>query len=558
MLSTRYQKRLKNYILKFGIVITVVGFLGFILILFIYTSSYSFYRTVNYNKSLSKSFEGIYKMYMDYINDRNTLDTFTNCLNKEISVNYMSYMFNTFDLKNEITSDIILCDADGNVEYTSFTKDEINLHLELFNKSIHNNLSAKISSKIYNTVYYFDGDYSKYVFSRAVYDDGELKGSISIYLNGYDWNYQMKMLQFDGIITDMAGNIIACSNRSMVDSLNQFKPTQKLIYTIENQTYWMKERMLGSYGVKVYTFVNHTTSKSYYYIGCLAFSVILLFLMIAIKQFAGKIANINSASVEALLYEINVIRQGDFDYRITLETEDEFENISAHINDMLDKINGLSKRNMDLLKLNSIMEAKQLEAQFNPHFLYNTLESIRYSIRLNPKDADKIILNLTSLLRWSIKDATSQVTLGDDLKYLIDYLEIIKYRFQGRFFYDMDIGSECYDCHVPKLLLQPILENSMKYGFKHKKTLRIKIRGWMKDGILYLEIVDNGFGMKDEQLSEVKAMINLETDGKEHKGLYNIARRLKLQYGESSGIEIQSIYEKGTTIRLKIAEGVKQ
>lgn len=540
--------------MKFSVMITILGFIGFVLILFLYTSGYSFYRTMSYNKKLSQSFENIYKLYADYISDKNTIEELNSYLNKEISSNYMSYLFNTFNLKNEIKSDIILCDTEGNIQYTSFNENEINLHFHYFNKSIHDNLFKNHNTKIYNTVYYLQGDYSKYVFSRSLYDDDKLIGSVSIYLNGYDWNYQMKRMQFDGIITDMTGNIIACSNRSMVNGLNKFKPLKKPLFVLDKQSYWMSEGILDSYGIKIYTFVNHTTSNGYYLIGCLAFSIILIILLLAIKRFAGKIANINSASVEALLNEINIIREGDFEHRIMLKTDDEFENIAVNINDMLDKINALSNRNIELLKLNSIMEAKQLEAQFNPHFLYNTLESIRYSIRLNPKDADKIILNLTSLLRWSINDAIREVILKDDLKYIIDYLEIIKYRFQGRFVYDMDIDEDCYSCRVPKLLLQPILENSMKYGFKYKKALKIKIKGWMKDNILYLEVADNGIGMTKEQLIKMQTMLNMETSANEHKGLYNISRRLKLQYGKNSGIEIESIYELGTTVRLKIAE----
>lgn len=554
MTSTRYQIRLKNQIMKFSVMITILGFIGFVLILFLYTSGYSFYHTMSYNKKLSQSFENIYKLYSDYISDKNTLEELNSCLNKEISSNYMSYLFNTFNLKNGIKSDIILCDEKGNIQYTSFNEDEMNLHLYFFNKSIHDNLFKNYNTRIYNTVYYLQGDYSKYVFSRSLYDDSKLIGSVSIYLNGYDWNYQMKRLQFDGIITDMTGNIIACSNRSMVNGLNKFKPLKKPLFVLDKQSYWMSERILGSYGIKIYTFVNNTTSNGYYLIGCLAFSIILIILLLTIKRFAGKIANINSASVEALLDEINVIREGDFEHRIMLKTDDEFENIAVNINDMLDKINALSNRNIELLKLNSIMEAKQLEAQFNPHFLYNTLESIRYSIRLNPKAADKIILNLTSLLRWSINDSAREVVLKDDLKYIIDYLEIIKYRFQGRFVYDMNIDEACYSCRVPKLLLQPILENSMKYGFKHRKALEIKIKGWMKDKILYLEVADNGIGMTKEQLIKMQTMLNMETGANEHKGLYNISRRLKLQYGKNSGIEIEGIYELGTTVRLKIAE----
>lgn len=551
---SRYQQKLKKQILKFSVIITLTGFLGFVLILFVYTSCFSSFRTMEYNRKLSESFQAIYGKYINYIRQPNTQELFEDYLEGKITTKYLSYCFNSFNLENEITSDMILCDKNGKIRYSSFDSNELNEHLAEFNSSICKNLYSQGKQDIYKTIYYFSGDYSKYVFSQCYYENNQPVGCVSIYLSGYDWNHQMRILQFDGIITDMKGNVIACSNRSMVDGLNRFTPTKKPLLTIDSQNYWMSEKTLDGYGVKIYTFVNHTASNSYYFIGCLAFSMILFFLLVLIRRFAGKIADINAVSVETLLSEINVIERGNPVHRIKMETKDEFEKIAVRINDMLDSISALSQRNLDLLKLNSVMEIKQLEAQFNPHFLYNTLESIRYSIHLNPDDADKIILKLTALLRRSISDAPREVILQDDLKYLTDYLDIIRYRFEGRFSYVINIDERCYPCCVPKLLLQPILENSIKYGFRQKAKLEIKITGWMEAGFLYLEIADDGQGMEESELAWLKSMLAMQTNKNGHKGLYNIARRLELQYGENSGIDIRSVYGQGTVVRLKIAE----
>ncbi|MDP4108742.1 MAG: histidine kinase [Bacillota bacterium] len=554
MFYSKYQKKLKKQIIEFSFVVTLTGFLGFIFILFIYTTCFNSFRTKEYNKILSKSFTEIHYKYTRYLNDLDTRKTINDYLNNKISPQYMSFLFNSFNLNNEIKSDIIINDASGNIAYSSFDPKEITMYFKLFSQSIFGSLKNKKSTGIYKTVYYFNGDYSKYVFSRNLYYGNRLIGGVSVFLSGDDWNHQMKALQFDGIITDMNGNVIACSNRSMVDGLNQFRPGQKKTYAVNNQKYWMNENDLDEYQVKIFTFVNNESSNSYYLIGCFAFSMIFIFLLAITKHFAGTVANINAASVESLLSEINIIQNGDFDHRIKMESDDEFENIAEEINQMLDNINALSKKNLELLKLKNIMESKQLEAQFNPHFLYNTLECIRYSIILNQEGTDKIITKLTALLRRSISDTSSVVLLKDDLKYLTDYLEIIKYRFQGKFSYEIEIDRSCNDCFVPKLLLQPILENSIKYGFKHKKTLAIRISGWTKEGFLYLEITDNGSGMNEQELDFVKTMINSEANGNEHKGLHNIARRLKLLYGEESGMEVKSTPGKGTVVLLRLTE----
>lgn len=153
-----------------------------------------------------------------------------------------------------------------------------------------------------------------------------------------------------------------------------------------------------------------------------------------------------------------------------MEGEDEFILIADNINSMVDEINALHVKNSELADIRRLSEIKQLEAQFNPHFLYNTLDTIRYSILMDQRIAADLIIQMTALLRYSINNDLDQVHFSEDLKYTYMFLKIQKYRFNDRFAYEVNVDEACGEFLVPKLLLQPILENSIKYGFAHSKS----------------------------------------------------------------------------------------
>ena len=165
---------------------------------------------------------------------------------------------------------------------------------------------------------------------------------------------------------------------------------------------------------------------------------------------------------------MDIIENQDPLYRVSLDTDEEFARVGSKINHMLDSIQELHRQNTELIQLKQAAEINQLTAQFNPHFLYNTLESLRSGMLLEPQKADRLILSLTRILRYSIDDHKEEVLLSEDLTYLNGYLEILKYRFGERFQYELFLEDECLNCLVPKLLLQPIIENSIKYGFQNQ------------------------------------------------------------------------------------------
>ncbi|WP_294146126.1 sensor histidine kinase [uncultured Clostridium sp.] len=272
------------------------------------------------------------------------------------------------------------------------------------------------------------------------------------------------------------------------------------------------------------------------------------------RWMAKSMAENNAASIERLVSEIRIIRKGDYDHRIQMNTDDEFNEVGYQVNNMLDSIQALNGRNTELLKLNSRIEMDQLTAQMNPHFLYNTLEIIRNLVVFDADKAEELIVKLTEVLRYSVDTSRKEVTLEEDMRYIDCYLDIQNCRFGSRFNCKIDFTPECLDCIVPKLLLQPLIENSIKYGFQKKMDLNITIRGTMEGNILYISVLDDGLGMAAEKAEELREQLRTHDNSSPSIGLRNLSRRLYLKYGDGSGLQIRNMEGIGFEVLARIEQ----
>ena len=260
-------------------------------------------------------------------------------------------------------------------------------------------------------------------------------------------------------------------------------------------------------------------------------------------------------SVDTLVRQIRIIRKEDPDHIIEIDTGDEIEEIARQVNKMVRSIQELSQRNIALAEVNNRMEMQNLQAQINPHFIYNTLDNIRYLIPTDPQRAQQLIGRFIGILRYSINNTKHNVPVKDDLKYLQDYLVIQSTRFGANFSYEIDIDDACMAFIIPKLLLQPLLENSIKYGFQKKPCIHIRVRGWLGADALYFTVEDNGGGVDETMLEQLRDILRSDEVNIEHNGLQNINRRIWLGYGGDSGLTIDSTEGEGFTVKLKLRLG---
>ena len=261
----------------------------------------------------------------------------------------------------------------------------------------------------------------------------------------------------------------------------------------------------------------------------------------------------HSKSIGALVHEIRIV-QRDPTHRIELHTDDEFEEVSQQINKMIEIITELNSRNTELIQLNAHIEMQQLMAQMNPHFLYNTLEIIRSFLSFDPDTSEQLIVSLTEILRYSVDASRQEVRLAEDMEYINKYLNIQRCRFGDRFHCPLDLSEECGQCLVPKLLIQPLIENSIKYGFRKKMDICIRVEAHVEHGILCIRVSDDGLGMDEEEARTLQQRLLTFDNSARSIGLRNLSRRLYLKYGSRSGLQIRNTPGVGFAVDVHIEQ----
>jgi two-component system sensor histidine kinase YesM len=201
------------------------------------------------------------------------------------------------------------------------------------------------------------------------------------------------------------------------------------------------------------------------------------------------------------------------------------------------------------------MQLKILSNQINPHFLYNTLETIRMmAMEKNEKDIASTIKMLSQLLRQSLSASEKTIPLNKELELVLNYLSIQKLRFGSRMDYSIDIKPELGECGVLPLLVQPLVENSLIHGLETKTGGGfIRIAAEAKDGALCIDVCDNGTGMERERLEKLQnALVSGDDTADGRIGLANVNRRIKLYYGGGFGLAVSQGEGSGIKVRMLI------
>ena len=220
----------------------------------------------------------------------------------------------------------------------------------------------------------------------------------------------------------------------------------------------------------------------------------------------------------------------------------------------------LIAHNDELLDRRRQMEIKHLEEQFNPHFVYNVMETVRYQISEDPETASEMLLSFASLMRYSVNYGHTKVLLETDVEYVNDYLLLQKARYNNCLLYDFDIPEELLECRVPKLLLQPVIENSIVHGYRAGRTLSIRVQAEHRDDTLRFIVTDDGAGIPAGRLAELRESFehDLTNEYAAHVGLYNIQKVIRLTYGAPYGVQIESTEGQGTAVTLTIPYEVEE
>ncbi|MCD8276877.1 sensor histidine kinase [Enterocloster citroniae] len=243
------------------------------------------------------------------------------------------------------------------------------------------------------------------------------------------------------------------------------------------------------------------------------------------------------------------VKKGDLSIRIHTSRQDELGRLTESFNQMtcdLQKyLDDTVQKQKDLNKTT----LKLYQTQLNPHFLYNTLDTIKWNARINQIPEIAILAeNLAVILRKSISSSPF-ITLREELETIQSYIQIQKIRFTGRFLCETEIPDQLEDCMVPKMILQPLVENAIIHGLDGRENGYICIYTAQKNGVLSISVTDDGCGMGKEMVDWINSQSPAKRDG--HLGLYNVINILRIYYGQEYGMEAAAVPE-GTTITLRL------
>ncbi len=243
---------------------------------------------------------------------------------------------------------------------------------------------------------------------------------------------------------------------------------------------------------------------------------------------------------------ISQIQEGNLDVRVNQDGEDEMGQLGTQIDEMLDTIDSLIHENLrhELLMKNS--EIKALQNQINAHFIYNVLESIKMMAEIDEKyEISDAVTSLGKLLRYGMKFSSKDVTVEDEIEYVKNYLELINLRFDFRINLAINIPPNLYKQSIPKISIQPIVENAIYHGIEElAEDASIYIKAYESGNDFCLEITDSGKGMSQAEIDENQKKIagEIETGGGSGNGigLKNVQDRIRISFGEQYGISIYS------------------
>jgi len=261
------------------------------------------------------------------------------------------------------------------------------------------------------------------------------------------------------------------------------------------------------------------------------------------------------------------IQIGDYDARVEVQTQDEIGFLGNQFNRMAETIQQMIDHDLKLRLMNQESQIMALQAQISPHFLFNTLQMMSGIAEVNRvPDLKLICQSLSNMYRYNMNLASEWVTVKEETMHVRNYLVIIGKRYTGRIYSRLEIAPEIRNYAIPKLILQPLVENAIEHGINpsanSRGLIRISGRADKEMGILQLYIADNGIGMTDEKYAAVNDLLrssdSQDRAGKMSIGLYNVNKRIGLICGESFGVTVLSRAAKGTIVlcKLPLKEGL--
>ncbi len=283
----------------------------------------------------------------------------------------------------------------------------------------------------------------------------------------------------------------------------------------------------------------------------IAFAIIVVLSVIISIILAWNVSN----PLKKLTRLMKEVEKGNFNVDLPVNKMDEVGMLAKSFTSMIQEIDKLIKQNYQIELRQKDAELYALQSQINPHFMYNTLETIGYAVDDEEKEVViRMVTILGRMLRYSLNNKDKLVPIASEVKNMKDYLTIQKFRFEDRIHFTIQEDVDMYQYYSPKFILQPIIENAIKYGLEELFECHIGIYIYQEADQICIKIKDNGPGIDENTLVKLKSSLNNDAiAGRDSSfGLINVHTRIAMIFGEQYGLEIHSEVNKGTEVIVKL------
>jgi two-component system sensor histidine kinase YesM len=364
---------------------------------------------------------------------------------------------------------------------------------------------------------------------------------------------QWRLKNMQNILNNLSKYMVSIANTKEYDTRIQRLNNDIYTITLLFQTYMQEYTYVE---VRELTLQQHEINRRVIVTIIVTLSLMVL-LMLCILWYALRFTQHITNPIAQLVQKAEKIGGGDF-FVEPLETKNrEIKTLDDGFNEMVGRINSLVEKEREDQAALHKAELELLQAQINPHFLYNTLDSLIWLAESSRNvDVVKMVTNLSVFFRNSLSRGMDIITLKAEKEQVLSYLEIQQIRYSDILTYRIEIDEALLQYRIPKMTLQPLVENAIYHGIKNKRGVgTITINSNEEEHAILLIVRDNGVGMYEEQLQKLRA--GIYTDSHSGLGLLNVHKRIRLYCGDEYGLSFDSIQGEGTTVTVRIPKNIQ-
>lgn len=360
-------------------------------------------------------------------------------------------------------------------------------------------------------------------------------------------------------IVDAQGNIVYHPEQQMINNNQKIELISEVMRTPgssfvtsegkNSRMYTIKTSQSTGWKIVGVTYVDELVSnkdelQTYTFFGGIGFLIIAVLLSIVLSlRISRPIKHLESSMKE--------VEKGNFDIQVDIQSSNEIGHLSNRFNRMTTEIKELMLQNVKEQELKRKSELQVLQAQINPHFLYNTLDSIIWMAETGKsKEVILMTASLAKLFRLSISKGQEFLSIFNEIEHIKNYLTIQKMRYKSKLDFEINVDKSILSYKVIKIILQPLVENAIYHGIRNNAGKgNIQITGMRKGNRILLQVIDNGIGMSPEEIHNMYQKDRTSVRGS-GIGVQNVDQRIKLHFGDPYGLHFESELGKGTTVNI--------